>query len=564
MVVMWCLVNGMSSSSAFSVDVDPSATIYDLKEAIKAKKSNDFKDIDADRLTLWRVSIPIINDDENPILLDGVGSGDKKKLGPADELSDVFKEEPPKKTIHILIQCPPSGLSEGEIVLRIPPPIVGINQGPDGSGSHTTRRYLVTPTSVSTWGSFIGDVTSMALGITREYSSPAFAEERQFYREESVSAIFAQDVGAVRYLQPQTTTIPPPRSYVGDPDLACIRKSDNKALFVIEVKRPYLLFIPETSDFTEAYQQQLGGAVFPLRQIFGYMFCNGFKYGILTTFNQTWFIRRVGRPESKDIQVSPTITFNQGQPTLLQCYLWFIRLCDDDEECRLDTPDEQEIANSCDPEGGESDYQPPPSNEDENNGQGQSKLGIVKRYLLRTRVTSKRKEKQVKKYPQFKEMRLISFDERAATFRARWQAQDVIVKKCDIWKTPQVMKELQHEADIYDVLRDIQGDLIPRMLVAGISNGLEMLLVTEYSGEPIKGTSLGSADRDSIKSILSVIHSFGVLHGDIRPENIVAKKGQWGTSFMVIDFGLAETTHDQGKFQKEMEELTNMLGSQVS
>ncbi|KAI8354512.1 hypothetical protein B0O80DRAFT_60774 [Mortierella sp. GBAus27b] len=108
MVVMWCLVNGMSSSSAFSVDVDPSATIYDLKEAIKAKKSNDFKDIDADRLTLWRVSIPIINDDENPILLDGVGSGDKKKLGPADELSDVFKEEPPKKTIHILIQCPPS------------------------------------------------------------------------------------------------------------------------------------------------------------------------------------------------------------------------------------------------------------------------------------------------------------------------------------------------------------------------------------------------------------------------------------------------------------------------
>ncbi|KAI8354513.1 hypothetical protein B0O80DRAFT_60816 [Mortierella sp. GBAus27b] len=223
----------------------------------------------------------------------------------------------------------------------------------------------------------------MALGITREYSSPAFAEERQFYREESVSAIFAQDVGAVRYLQPQTTTIPPPRSYVGDPDLACIRKSDNKALFVIEVKRPYLLFIPETSDFTEAYQQQLGGAVFPLRQIFGYMFCNGFKYGILTTFNQTWFIRRVGRPESKDIQVSPTITFNQGQPTLLQCYLWFIRLCDDDEECRLDTPDEQEIANSCDPEGGESDYQPPPSNEDENNGQGQSKLGIVKRYLLR-------------------------------------------------------------------------------------------------------------------------------------------------------------------------------------
>jgi len=57
MVKIWCLVNGMSSSEAFPVNIDASDAIGDLKEAIKAKNPN-FKDIGAHELILWCVKIP--------------------------------------------------------------------------------------------------------------------------------------------------------------------------------------------------------------------------------------------------------------------------------------------------------------------------------------------------------------------------------------------------------------------------------------------------------------------------------------------------------------------------
>ncbi|KAI8345668.1 hypothetical protein B0O80DRAFT_534227 [Mortierella sp. GBAus27b] len=107
-LTIWCLVNGTSSSeNAFSVKVPFNGTVYDLKSAIKDQNTETFKAIDAKDLTLWRVCVAITDDDALPILLDRLN--EKKKLGPADELSDVFEEKPPKKTIHIIVQPPPSG-----------------------------------------------------------------------------------------------------------------------------------------------------------------------------------------------------------------------------------------------------------------------------------------------------------------------------------------------------------------------------------------------------------------------------------------------------------------------
>ncbi|KAF8931909.1 hypothetical protein BGZ47_011637, partial [Haplosporangium gracile] len=86
---LFCLVNGEATSNAFPVEIEATKTIGDLKELIKTKKTNDFQDVDADKLTLWRVSISVAddnnddNDDDNedlPILLDNVLKNDKKRL----------------------------------------------------------------------------------------------------------------------------------------------------------------------------------------------------------------------------------------------------------------------------------------------------------------------------------------------------------------------------------------------------------------------------------------------------------------------------------------------------
>ncbi|KAF9314251.1 hypothetical protein BG006_003963, partial [Podila minutissima] len=83
-------------------------TVDDLKEHVKTKKSPEFDDIAADKLTLWSVSITDDdNDDEIPIVLDNINNKDKKKLRATRGLLEVFPDKPPKNTIHVIVQRPP-------------------------------------------------------------------------------------------------------------------------------------------------------------------------------------------------------------------------------------------------------------------------------------------------------------------------------------------------------------------------------------------------------------------------------------------------------------------------
>ncbi|KAK3836304.1 MAG: hypothetical protein J3R72DRAFT_477166 [Linnemannia gamsii] len=102
---LFCLVDGGTLFNAFPVEIESSKTIGDLKDLIKTKKAPRFEDIAADELTLWRVSIPI-NDDNNdlPVLLGNVPDKDRKNLSPVTRLSKVFPEDLPDETIHIIVQ----------------------------------------------------------------------------------------------------------------------------------------------------------------------------------------------------------------------------------------------------------------------------------------------------------------------------------------------------------------------------------------------------------------------------------------------------------------------------
>ncbi|KAF9958236.1 hypothetical protein BGZ72_000699, partial [Mortierella alpina] len=111
LLTLFCLVDGEASANVFPVSTSSEATVGELKDAIKNKKSPEFDGIDADQLTLWRVSIPIKADnDVLPILLNSVPGKERKKLGPATRLSTVFTEQPPEETIHISVQRPAPAL----------------------------------------------------------------------------------------------------------------------------------------------------------------------------------------------------------------------------------------------------------------------------------------------------------------------------------------------------------------------------------------------------------------------------------------------------------------------
>ncbi|KAF9301974.1 hypothetical protein BGZ74_006041 [Mortierella antarctica] len=57
-LTLFCLVDGEATSNAFPVEIESTKTVGHLKDLIKAKKTNNFHAVDANELTLWRVSVP--------------------------------------------------------------------------------------------------------------------------------------------------------------------------------------------------------------------------------------------------------------------------------------------------------------------------------------------------------------------------------------------------------------------------------------------------------------------------------------------------------------------------
>ncbi|KAG0248171.1 hypothetical protein BG011_000385, partial [Mortierella polycephala] len=102
-----CLVNGRSISEAFKVIIASTNDVSVLQRHIKTRKPDVFKDIDADKLTLWSASIPD-EDKENsfPVSLESIDQ--KKKLVATARLSKVFRKSSTNDTIHIIIQLPVS------------------------------------------------------------------------------------------------------------------------------------------------------------------------------------------------------------------------------------------------------------------------------------------------------------------------------------------------------------------------------------------------------------------------------------------------------------------------
>jgi hypothetical protein len=58
-------------------------------------------------------------------------------------------------------------------------------------------------------------------------------------------------------------------------------------------------------------------------QVYGYLLFNSLKYGVLTTYQSTWFFRR---PAVGILEISPRIACDEEYPTLLRCYVYFLSL----------------------------------------------------------------------------------------------------------------------------------------------------------------------------------------------------------------------------------------------
>ncbi|RGB25224.1 kinase-like domain-containing protein, partial [Rhizophagus diaphanus] len=122
----------------------------------------------------------------------------------------------------------------------------------------------------------------------------------------------------------------------------------------------------------------------------------------------------------------------------------------------------------------------------------------------------------------------------------------------DLSKAPSyVLEEMQKEVEIYKDLANIQGKYIPKLVCYGYYGGGMSFVIgmTIQKTRAIKG--------------LEAIHKHGILHNDIREENILINDN--GVIFL-IDFGMASQADTKKKrklFEEEQLKLSQLLDKYI-
>src|ERR1700733_7977482 len=107
MLRIFCYVRDEHYKQAFAVKIEEDEDVAALKEAIKAKKSKSFHQVDADSLVLWASPVPYNEDLKENV--ERLNLDYDKSLQPLDSLSGIFSSELEKKSIHVVVDSPPSG-----------------------------------------------------------------------------------------------------------------------------------------------------------------------------------------------------------------------------------------------------------------------------------------------------------------------------------------------------------------------------------------------------------------------------------------------------------------------
>ncbi|CAG8632382.1 5977_t:CDS:2 [Funneliformis caledonium] len=231
--------------------------------------------------------------------------------------------------------------TDAGVLLAIPPPIYY----PDLKKSTITTKSSTarTPDPVRNWTSFVEKVESHEFDKTlKQGKKPDFRQYDDvddISNEEDVRQ--ALSVNMFENLNKVTVSRQPREKFKristednvkGEPDF--IYKQRDKLLLAVEVKTFWVLNLKVCESLAEKYEDDIErkysrtippnsgkeiSVVDILRQVFGYLVVNNLQYGVLSTYNQSWFFRRP-KYEPRALEISPTIDVRSRHPTLFQCY----------------------------------------------------------------------------------------------------------------------------------------------------------------------------------------------------------------------------------------------------
>uniref|UniRef100_T1JKX7 Protein kinase domain-containing protein n=1 Tax=Strigamia maritima TaxID=126957 RepID=T1JKX7_STRMM len=246
-----------------------------------------------------------------------------------------------------------------------------------------------------------------------------------------------------------------------------------------------------------------------LSQIYTYMKTATAKYGIITSYEVTYMLKM----EADGLYISDKILRNSTEPSMLQCWAYMTRFRDaengkdtlylDDNRCIRSTDDN-------------------PNEEDKDDT---TRKDAGKRKMTTRSMSASKKPK----------MNTVGLAPNIVLEKLLGQGRSG-VRKCT--KAYYVFRDLSSR-DFFSIIEQ-----------------KHFCLALELLDRPIDVDTLTSTDKEGVEDCLQAIHMKGILHKDIRSDNILAKKDG---GYCFIDFAFAVQNSSWNKFNEEINELRNLL-----
>ncbi|RGB32831.1 hypothetical protein C1646_705904 [Rhizophagus diaphanus] len=176
------------------------------------------------------------------------------------------------------------------------------------SNSCTESTELRLPDEIVNWVEFEQEVLAWQLEVdNKEYQKPTFSQRRTVTCEKDICT--ASDINIYETLTPLDQSIlfldgRALESIVGQPDFIIVN-SNMVLLMIWECKTKWVLKVLPNEDIITLYVQEKETKEGPyvrsnndssifgsINQVYGYMCANSLKYGVLSTYDQTWFLKR--------------------------------------------------------------------------------------------------------------------------------------------------------------------------------------------------------------------------------------------------------------------------------
>jgi predicted Ser/Thr protein kinase len=318
-------------------------------------------------------------------------------------------------------------------------------------------------------------------------------------------------------------------------------------ILVIEVKRKHVLEDIDGRTFPEFYQAD-EKARMVVQQIYNYMGANELIYGILATYDNHWFLRR----EHTELRITKTLPLQSESPPVLKAYAYLTQQVK--ENLKSSFPQVLVLAH------GDNNSRTLRSHSKSTSSSSISQQASST-FANQQLSSSTSVKQQNYSFADFKFKSILGEGRSGKTLLCEFRGDTIALKSADLSKTPPyVLEEMQKEVEIYKDLADIQGKYIPNLVCYGYyGGGMSFVIGMTIVGTILSEHKITKRQRTKALKGLEAIHKHGILHNDIREENILIDDNG---DIYLIDFGMAsreDTKKKRKLFEVEWRKYSNLL-----